>query len=503
MKRSTPCPAAGAPRMATSRARMKPLVLGLALACAAAAGRDALALPGREAPPSAPSANFLSGLPGLSRQPPVASRKNAGPSPPHPNATTWVVTNCDDNSPGSLRDVVDHFAVDGDTIDMTALTCGSISLTTGSIFTTANNLTIEGPGMTDLYITGNDSVRPFGHAGFGTFTVRNLSIWHGYVRSNGTDQANGGGIASNGTVEVENVAIKYCMTAAGGTGFAGGGGIFAQNASVRGSMIKYNDARANDGGAGGGGVLTTGAATFDYSTISGNQAFANTTHSRANGGGVLAYAGGALRQSTLSNNEAGGPGGVVFLDGPIAISQSTISGNSATQSLYGAGAYVRSASPVFVENATITGNIERNPSNTFFGAGLRLGMNTQATVISSIIAGNRLDDGTAIIWLSDISGAITSTLSGDHNMFGWCGIPPPSDTILTGDPRLGPLADNGGPTLTHALRPTSQAIETGFNVTGVPYDQRGTGYARVIGANADIGSFEFDLNDLIFADDFD
>ena len=83
------------------------------------------------------------------------------------------------------------------------------------------------------------------------------------------------------------------------------------------------------------------------------------------------------------------------------------------------------------------------------------------------------------------------------------GIPPPSDTILTDDPRLEPLADNGGPTKTHALRPTSPALEAGFNFTGVPFDQRGTGYARVSGPNTDIGAFEFDLDDLIFADEFD
>lgn len=70
-------------------------------------------------------------------------------------------------------------------------------------------------------------------------------------------------------------------------------------------------------------------------------------------------------------------------------------------------------------------------------------------------------------------------------------------------PGLKPLADNGGVTLTHALRSTSPAIEAGNNVTGVPFDQRGSGFARVSGANADIGAVEFDLDDLVFANGFD
>jgi hypothetical protein len=498
MNRSTP--AADASHTATLHARMKPLVLGLALACVTGAGRDALALPGREAQLPARTADFLSDVRGRWPQPLGAQGKKTGTSPSRPSAT-WIVTNCDDNGPGSLRDVVDHFAVDGDTIDMTALTCGSITLTTGSIIT-ASNLTIEGPGTTDLIISGDDNFRAFVHLGSGAFTLRNLSIWHGYTRSTGSDDALGGGIASLGTVQIENVSVKYCQSAAAGTGFARGGGIFASNVAASSSMIKYNDARANDGYSTGGGVFASGAASFDYTTISGNQAFANVAW-RSAGGGVLSFYGGALRQSTVSSNEAGGAGGVAFVGGHTAISQSTVSGNSATYSFIGAGAHVQGAFPVLVENSTITGNVERNPSNSRFGAGLHLGDGTQATVISSIVAGNRLDDGTALLWLSDINGGAGTTLVGDHNLLGWSGLNTPGDTLFTDDPKLGPLADNGGPTLTHALRPTSPAIEAGNNVTGVPVDQRGTGHARVIGASADIGAFEFDLDDLIFANGFD
>jgi hypothetical protein len=67
------------------------------------------------------------------------------------------------------------------------------------------------------------------------------------------------------------------------------------------------------------------------------------------------------------------------------------------------------------------------------------------------------------------------------------------------DPKLGPLADNGGPTQTHALLAGSPAIGTGnaaamAGVGDVPlFDQRGAPYGRVVGSRIDIGAFEFRL----------
>ena len=60
------------------------------------------------------------------------------------------------------------------------------------------------------------------------------------------------------------------------------------------------------------------------------------------------------------------------------------------------------------------------------------------------------------------------------------------------NPQLGPLQNNGGPTLTHALLPNSPAINTG-NPTFAPppaTDQRGVGFPRVQQARIDIGAFE-------------
>jgi len=56
---------------------------------------------------------------------------------------------------------------------------------------------------------------------------------------------------------------------------------------------------------------------------------------------------------------------------------------------------------------------------------------------------------------------------------------------------LGPLADNGGPTMTHALLAGSTAIDAGANPAGLLNDQRGFGFARTAGAGTDIGAYEY------------
>src|SRR5206468_417447 len=58
------------------------------------------------------------------------------------------------------------------------------------------------------------------------------------------------------------------------------------------------------------------------------------------------------------------------------------------------------------------------------------------------------------------------------------------------DPLLGPLANNGGPTLTYAPQVGSPVIDAGSNPAGLTTDQRGTGFARVSGLATDIGAFE-------------
>ena len=60
-------------------------------------------------------------------------------------------------------------------------------------------------------------------------------------------------------------------------------------------------------------------------------------------------------------------------------------------------------------------------------------------------------------------------------------------------PTPDPTADNGGPTLTHALVPGSPAIDAGNPTIPSPptYDQRGPGFPRVVNGVIDIGAYEY------------
>ena len=67
--------------------------------------------------------------------------------------------------------------------------------------------------------------------------------------------------------------------------------------------------------------------------------------------------------------------------------------------------------------------------------------------------------------------------------------------VNTPGPNLGPLASNGGPTQTMALLAGSPAIDNGNNTAAaaasLKYDQRGSGYARIVNGSVDLGAFEF------------
>ena len=69
-----------------------------------------------------------------------------------------------------------------------------------------------------------------------------------------------------------------------------------------------------------------------------------------------------------------------------------------------------------------------------------------------------------------------------------------TNNVSSTNPMLGALANNGGPTKTMALLTGSPAIDAGPNpvaeFTGNQFDQRGPGYARIVGGLADIGAFE-------------
>ncbi|MEM9537758.1 MAG: choice-of-anchor Q domain-containing protein [Cyanobacteria bacterium P01_E01_bin.45] len=176
---------------------------------------------------------------------------------------------------------------------------------------------------------------------------------------------------------------------------------------------------------------------------------------------------------------------VIFACSLSAIN-STISGNSTDAN--GGGIFNSRDSDVGIINSTITNNTA--PENQGSGIAQRVNDGSERIeVVSSIIAGNTNSD------VDVISGDNLSFLrSRGNNLIGTgnaiSGFNQPGDITGITDPGLEPLADNGGPTQTHALKANSPAINAGSNPDGLATDQRGDGFSRVVGGGTDIGAFE-------------
>jgi hypothetical protein len=404
-----------------------------------------------------------------------------------------VVTSCDDAGPGTLREAYFN-AVDGDVIDLSQLTCSEISLTTGALTDSAPEVSIEGAGKYALTINGNNNGRVLVHNGSGTLTVYGLTISGGSY----SGQYGGGCIYSYGNVLLEAANVSSCSLSSSGTDHAYGGAVYAKNSVLlAGAAITESSAHAASANSAGGGVWAYNAQIY-FSTVSGNTISGDGSH-YSRGGGAFVRGDARIGYSTFAGNAAES-GGAIFLFGgatdTMVIANSTISGNHASGA--GGGVFAKYR-PLEVDNSTISGN-----TAVFdFGAGLYL--YTDTDIESTIVAGNTSQDG---LLASDVGGAASITITGANNLIVAPTLPVPADTI-SADPMLGPLQDNGGVTMTHALLPGSPAIDQGNNIRGFSYDQRVSdetapyGYERMVGANADIGAFEFGAPDRIFVGDFD
>lgn len=257
------------------------------------------------------------------------------------------------------------------------------------------------------------------------------------------------------------------------------------SATLTDTNVSSNSADMNAGGIGAGGDLH-----MTRGTISGNNA-------NQDGGGIGLFGGDLdLADSTLTGNISLGRGGGIFLFGYgiATLSNSTISENMA---IGNGGGIANTYGSVSLINSTLAFNTANGHGGGIYFRYAYYPLSLQST----IIAGNQAAGSDEDIWSPGLS------VSGANNLVQSPGVSVslPADT-LNDDPLLQPLANNGGPTYTHALGAGSPAIDAGSNSAGLEFDQRGTGFARVSGAAADIGAFELQLpppDDRIFADGFD
>ncbi|GAA0723280.1 hypothetical protein GCM10009105_35170 [Dokdonella soli] len=439
-----------------------------------------------------------------------------------PPGTTWMVTSCSDANSGSgttgtLRYAAAH-AVSNDVIDMTGLVCGTISLQTGAITLAQNTITLKGPGMDKLAISGKynghiESDRIFTHTGNSVLHIRDLSINDGKL-SGSSSFVQGGCLYSTGSIELIHTGVGGCSASVTGSGGAAeGGAIFAANGlTLAESVVSGNDVAG--GAALGGGIFAGGYLFVRYSTIS-NNAAGSTASSSGTGGGVYFIGANAdISSSTISGNTAGYDNGGLSIHGTATgaavIMSSTLSGNVAGHMV--GGLYVNTHM-VAIDNSTIAfntaviGRTGTTPNFTYYAPGVALKANSVSgnmavTLQSSLIANNTYGSTD-----TDLSGALTSpytiAFSGNNNLVrvpaALAKVPP--DTVTVSCPLLGPLRDNGGYTQTHALLSHSPGIDQGNNAVLFSYDQRS--YPRVSGATADIGAYEVQQNDVIFNNGFD
>jgi hypothetical protein len=312
----------------------------------------------------------------------------------------------------------------------------------------------------------------------------------------------GGGIYAEGPLTIGESAI---LGNDAGSGGVGGPGSWGSSGGLGGNGAS---------GGGGGGVFgKAGVLTITQSTVASNAA-----GNGGNGGLTQEHNGGGGG----GNGAAGGRGGgVLSVEGRLSVLNSTIAenfagfggnggydtaeagvgtgGNGGSGELGGFGGGIASlAEEAQIVNATVAGNVaglggaaglgglggskggkDGLAASPGIGGGIFRGETGGATLQGSIFAAN------------GVAGNCAGTLIGDGGgNLNFAGTGCPSG-FASGDPKLGPLQDNGGPTQTIALLPGSAAIDKIPATGGCPaVDQRGVTRPQPAGGLCDIGAFE-------------
>jgi len=390
------------------------------------------------------------------------------------------VTNFNDSGPGSLRDTI-AAAAENDTVVLNpaSLQCSSITLSGGEILVRQNYLTIKynGDNANRFTIAGSNH-RVFHHTGTGTLTLQRLAVELGKYKGPAGAIAAGGCIYSPaGTIDLEYSSVGACSVMSGSTGTSvgsAGGAVLAYRLFVNHSTITGSGVSDPTGALGGGASAVYASVT--YSSITGN--------SSSGAGGGLSATSVRVTNSTISGNEAARGGGAIATANTFYLDNSTIAFNRSGGSAVIAVHY-QSLNPFGTTNrAVINSSILSNNTNTGSSPGYDL------RTYGRIYQYGGFSYDMVVLGSSNI------VMSASSDTF------LPGDTRRS-DPLLLPLADNGGGTLTHAFRDASPAYGHGANPSKAKNDQRGGAYARAIDGAVDIGAYEAQSRDVVFASGFD
>ncbi|MBV9492607.1 MAG: DUF11 domain-containing protein [Acidobacteria bacterium] len=422
----------------------------------------------------------------------------------------------------------------------------------GSQLSISDSLTINGPGVAALTISGNNASRVFyvgNNSQALTVTISALSMPQG-ADTGGSAILDKGEALTLDTVTITGNTGNAIVVQPGGsislshstvTGTITGRGMFANHPTT--VTITDTTVSNNNTASKGGGIFlyrVSGQTTIDQSTFSGNvsgsrgggmalynmegpvmitntQVTGNTSANR--GAGIFLYKpldDVTIADTVISGNTASNRGGGLFfykqtVGKTLTIRNSTISGNQANGGLGDGGGifFYKQAGATILENSTISGNTSGARGGAIYDHNILGGT---LTIRNSTINGNTAAvDGGNLHLASFPSVTITSSIVAN-------GTAPSSPDLLTAasnvtanyslientsgatfggannitgvDPQLGPLANNGGPTQTHVPAATSPVINAGDPAFTPPpaTDQRGQ--ARVANGRIDIGSVE-------------
>lgn len=389
--------------------------------------------------------------------------------------TTFVVSSNADDGATSLRAAI--ASVNSSTLTgpftITCTTAGPISLT-AELPSIAKSCTIIGVNSTRTIIerssTAPTQFRIFQLADNSNVVMRWLTIRKGSVGDSG------GGIFNNGPLLIDQCLITANQSTAG----SGGGGIFTNSL---GSLTVINSTvSSNSASFAGGGIAQTygGSMHIINSTIATNYAPQGAILNQGFGAIATAYISNCAVLNNISDGNTGGILSTAY-NNPTSLTvvNTTISGNIGTYNAGGLLCFINgSVASAFVEHCTIVNN-----QNKSAGAGGVEIYNTTTTLRNNIIANN----SNANSQYSSINNSAGYIISLGYNLVS----DNPASLTAMGDkrntnPQLLPLADNGGPTLTHALICNSPAVNAG-TASGTTSDQRGFAYV----GTSDIGAYEY------------
>src|SRR5688572_14270576 len=385
-----------------------------------------------------------------------------------------------------------------------------------------HSVNLNGPGASLLTVRrstagGTPNFRIFTiQAGY-TVLISGLTLTNGNVTTASFPLNNGGAIFNSGSLTLTGITASGNAGASGGGG--GAGGIYNTGTL---SLIS-STVSGNSGGLGGGitnengdtlnvtnSRVTANAAVLGGGGIFNNFGTVNLTSSTISGNGTTLGAGGGLSSSgpltsinsTISGNSTsdGDGAGILNTGSVMNLINTTVSGNVAQGS--GGGILNNPTSTLNITNSTIASNVANGSPGPVGPRGGGIYNAGTTSLKNTIVANNTVGANGAAPDLFNSFNSQDYNLIGNTSGATFTGTT--THNITNVNAKLSVLANNGGPTFTHALISGSPAIDAGDNaaITNPPFigppftDQRGGAFNRIADGDGnasvivDIGAYE-------------